>query len=225
MTDDYEVMSSRRHIEDARRGYSVGGGGGFVASVDYREVAIAQPVPRAAIPQVFEGYACRYDVIHDHKGRKEMFAKGCFNGSLFGVMLHIDHNLLLKKLGDQDDGNLELIDSDIALAFRLKLAPGDLDRLGGRNEMSVRYQEREVETRQIGGDAVRVIKSASLFEISAVYVGAVRKTFAIVRDASVSWFVQRRCQGRVSERGCIRRIAARDAWSPTCFVMMGLKGL
>ena len=179
---DYETLTARRDAEDARRGYSIGGGG-FVASVDYREV-FAPPTRHSINPQVFEGYACRYDVIHDYKGGKEMFAKGCFDGSLFGVMLHIDHNLLSKKLGDQDDGNLELIDGDVGLAFRLKLAPGDLDRLGGRNEMSVRYQERDVENRTIGGDTVRVIKSASLFEISAVYVGAVRKTFAIVRDAS-----------------------------------------
>ena len=133
-------------------------------------------------PKVLQGLACIYDLIHDHKGRKEMFAKGCFSGSLYGVMMYIDHNLLSKKLGDQDDGNLELFDCDIGLAFRLKLAPGHLVRIDGRDEMSVMYQERDVETRQIGSETIRVIKSAALIEISACYGGAVKKTFAVVRD-------------------------------------------
>jgi phage head maturation protease len=136
------------------------------------------------IPKVLSGFACVYNVIHRHKGRNEMFAKGCFNGSLHGVMFHIDHNLLSKKLGDQGDGNLEIFDTPIGLAFRLKLAPDDIERIGGRDQMSTMYQEREVEFQQIGNKSVRVIKSASLFEISVVYVGAVGKTFAVVRDAS-----------------------------------------
>jgi hypothetical protein len=72
---DYETMTARRDAEDAVRGYSIGGGGGFVASLDHREVNTPRPKRHSANPQVFEGYACRYDVIHDHKGRKEMFAK------------------------------------------------------------------------------------------------------------------------------------------------------
>jgi hypothetical protein len=185
MSDDYEVMASRRDIEDARRGYSIGGGGGFIAAVDRREVATQAPIRnRSANPQVLEGFACRYDEIHNHKGRKEMFLSGCFDGSLFGVIFNIDHDLLSKKLGDQDDGSLELTDNPIGLAFRLKLEPGHLDRIAGRNEMSPMYLERDVEIRQIAGQTVRVIKSASLVEISACYTGSVGKTFAVVRDAA-----------------------------------------
>jgi phage head maturation protease len=134
--------------------------------------------------KVLQGYACMYNVIHQHKGRKEMFEKGCFGDSLYSVFFLIDHEILSKKLGDQDDRDLELIDTDAGLAFRLALAPADFDRLGGRSEMSVRYHETVVETRKIGNETVRVIKSASLFEVSAVFEGAVRKTFAEIRDAS-----------------------------------------
>jgi phage head maturation protease len=137
----------------------------------------------STIPKVISGFACTYNVIHRYKGRNEMFARGCFDGSLHGIIMHIDHNMLSKRLGDQDDGSLEICDTPIGLAFRLTLAPGDLERIGGRDQMSVMYQEREVEYQNIGNGSVRVIKSGSLFEISAVYVGAVSKTFAVVRDA------------------------------------------
>jgi phage head maturation protease len=134
--------------------------------------------------KVLQGFACVYDVIHQHKDRKEMFEPGCFGDSLFSVFVIIDHQLLSKKLADQDDGTLELVDTEAGLAFRLTLSPDDFDRLDGRSEMSVRYHEHVVETRKIGTETVRVIKSASLFEISAVFEGAIRKTFAVIRDAS-----------------------------------------
>src|SRR5436190_6303103 len=73
--------------------------------------------------QILEGFCCLYNVEHRYKDRTEVFLPGCFTGSLFGVMFKIDHRLQEKKLGDQDDGSLELIDGDIGLAFRLKLTP------------------------------------------------------------------------------------------------------
>jgi phage head maturation protease len=207
---DYETMAERREHEDARRGYSIGGGG-FVAAVDHRQVVTQRPIRHSANPQVLQGFACLWDVIHDHKGRREMFAKGSFDGSLFGVMFHIDHDLLSKKLGDQDDGNLELIDTDIGLAFKLKLAPGDLERLGGRDELSVMYQERDVEIREIAGETVRVIKSAFLVEISAVFVGAIRKSFSVVRDANAVGLLKDDVNGFASEGAAVGvRRAFRD---------------
>jgi phage head maturation protease len=180
--DDFETMCAHRDREDSIRGYSRSYSG-FVVSVGHRPVA-PTPTHRSDSPQVCEGFACRYDLVHDHKGRKEMFAKGCFDGSLHGVFMGIDHNMLSKKLGDQDDETLELFDTPVGLAFRLKLSIGDLDLLGGRDQMSTMYQERNVELRQIGNETVRVITSASLFEVSAVFSGAVTKTFAVVRNAS-----------------------------------------
>jgi hypothetical protein len=157
-------------------------------------------------PKIIEGYACMYNVIHFYKNRYEMFAAGCFNGSLHGVIMHIDHNMLSKKLGDQDDGTLELFDTPVGLGFRLKVGIGDLERLGGRDQMSTMYQEREVELQTIGGKSVRVIKSAVLVEVSAVYVGNVSKTFAVVRDAR--------------SVGCLRDDATRSFPSGSAFAVL-----
>jgi phage head maturation protease len=134
--------------------------------------------------KVLQGFANRYGIIHVHKNRKEVFEKGCWGDSLYGVVFLIDHDVLGIKLGDQDDGTLELMDTDAGLAFRLTLSPDDFDRLDGRSEMSVMYKENVVETRTIDNETIRFIKSASLIEISAVFEGAIRKTFAVIRDAN-----------------------------------------
>jgi phage head maturation protease len=131
--------------------------------------------------KVLQGYACLYDVEHSYKGRREVFRKNCFSGSLYEVFFGIDHEYQKTKLGDQNDGSLELVDTDVGLAFRLAIAPSDLAKIADRDEVSVSYIEHDVEIRR---DGLRVIKSASLFEISAVHVGAMRTTHAIVRDAS-----------------------------------------
>jgi HK97 family phage prohead protease len=131
-------------------------------------------------PKILEGYAILYDVVHWWNGKQDIFQKGCFDGSLFDVMFLIDHVITSKKLGDQNNGSLELIDTDKGLAFRLKLAPGDLERIDGRSEMSPCYYVHNAETRK---DGVRVIKSASLLEVSACHVAAIRQTHAVIRDA------------------------------------------
>jgi HK97 family phage prohead protease len=177
-----ETATKSRALEDYRRGYSVSDSGGWVSRVDHRRIE-QTPITKSDRPQILEGFACLYGVKHFYKSRWEIFEKGCFNGPLDGVFFLIDHKFDTKKLGDVDDGTLELCDSDVGLGFRLKLEPGHVERLEGRDEISVSYIERDVETRKIDGDSVRVIKSASLFEISAVHVGSVRKTFAAVRDA------------------------------------------
>jgi phage head maturation protease len=132
--------------------------------------------------KVLEGFACLYGVPHHFRGRTDIFQKNCFKGSLYDVLFGIDHQYHKPKLGRQDDGTLELFDTDVGLACRVKLlAPGDLGRLDGRDELSVSYVVHDAEIRH---DGVRVIKSAILFEISAVHVGAMRTTHALVRDAN-----------------------------------------
>jgi HK97 family phage prohead protease len=179
---DYEKENKRREREDEQRGWSVSSGGGWISHIDHRHID-QTPTKRSDAPKVLDGFACLYGVKHFYKNRWEIFERGCFNGSLNGVFALVDHKFATKKLGDQDDDTLELLDTDVGLAFRLKLTPESLERLDGRDSMSCSYIEHEVETRKIGNDTVRVIKSASLFEISACYVGSVRNTFAVVRDA------------------------------------------
>jgi hypothetical protein len=148
-------------------------------SIKYQSIKYAPPIWPYK-PKVLEGYACLNNVPHWYEGRQDIFQKGCFEGSLFDVFFLIDHVLTSKPLGEQADGSLELIDSDIGLAYRLKLAPGDLERLDGRSEISPSYVVHNAEIRK---DGTRVIKSASMFEISACHQGAIRKTYAVVRDA------------------------------------------
>ena len=127
-----------------------------------------------------QGFAALYRVPHQYKGRTECFERNCFAGSLYDVMFGCDHDFLKKKLGDQNDGSLELVDTDIGLAFRLALKPGHLERLDGRDQVSVAYIEHDVSVR----DGVRYIKAASIVEISAVFVGAMTTTHAVVVGAN-----------------------------------------
>jgi hypothetical protein len=137
--------------------------------------------PKASAAQVLEGNAVVYNVVHNYKGRTEIFLPHCFDGSWEKeVFWGIDHVRTAKKLGDQNDDSLELVDSEMALAFRLKLSGDALQRIDGRDEVSPSYLETDVEVRS---DGVRVIKKAILLELSSVYVGAMRNTFAVVRDA------------------------------------------
>jgi Caudovirus prohead serine protease len=176
--EEYERRSRVRDFRDRKRGYSIMGAAGPITHVDDRPVKPSYK--RAGVPQILEGFACLYGVPHQYKGRTEIFERNCFAGSLYDVMFGIDHRYEQKKLGDQNDGSLELVDTDVGLAFRLKLEPGHLERLDGRDEVSVAYIEHDVIVRA----GVRVIRKASIFEVSAVHVGAMRTTHAVVRDAN-----------------------------------------
>ena len=158
---------------------------GYITSVDRRSVQ--QPVFRKAASRyeskTLDGFACLYNKPHMYKGNIEVFERGCFNKTLSSkqrVDFCIDH--LDYSLGNTDD-NLELFDTPKGLAFRLRTkSEEDLNRLNGRNAMSVKYAEHDVEFRKVADHDVRFIKSATLVECSAVYNGAVPKTHLIVRD-------------------------------------------
>ncbi len=161
------------------------GDGGFITSIDHR--SIQQPILRKSASRyeskVVEGNACLWLKPHRYKGCVDVFERGCFNDTLSSkkrVDFCIDH--LDYSLGNTDD-NLELVDTKDGLAFRLRTkSEADLNRLNGRNAMSVKYAEHEVEVRKIEDCDVRFIKSATLIECSAVFNGAVPKTHLIVRD-------------------------------------------
>jgi HK97 family phage prohead protease len=162
------------------------GDGGFITSIDHR--AVQQPVSRKAASRyeskTLDGFACLYNKPHMYKGNIEVFEPGCFNKTLSSkqrVDFCVDHEEY--SLGHTDD-NLELVDTKTGLAFRLRTkSEADLNRLNGRNAMSVKYAEHEVEVRKVEDCDVRFIKSATLIECSAVFNGCVPKTHIIVRDA------------------------------------------
>jgi phage head maturation protease len=129
-----------------------------------------------------QGFACLYSVRHHFRGGIDIFQRACFADSLRkfnDVMFGIDHQYQKPPLGRQEDDSLQLEDTDVGLAFRLALKPGHLELLGGRDQVSVACIPHEVEFR----DGARYIKSASIFEISAVFVGAMTTTHSVVVDA------------------------------------------
>jgi HK97 family phage prohead protease len=174
---DYEIASGFGDIE-----YS---DSGFVASIDGRSVHT--PVFRKSASRyeskTLDGFSCLYNKPHVYKNNIEVFDPGCFNKTLSSkqrVDFCVDHKEY--SLGNTDD-NLELVDTKTGLAFRLRVkSEADLNRLDGRNSMSVKYAEHEVEFRRVADCDVRFIKSATLIECSAVFNGAVPKTHLIVRD-------------------------------------------
>jgi Caudovirus prohead serine protease len=129
--------------------------------------------------QVLDGRVVIYGVPHWYEGRQDIFEAGCLAGSLDTVWMGCDHRYFEPPLGRQEDGSLELFDDDVALHFRLKLQPGHLERLDGRDEASAAYVVQSSEVR----NGIRHIKRAILVEISAVHVGALRQTHCYIRDA------------------------------------------
>jgi hypothetical protein len=132
--------------------------------------------------KIIQGYACLYGVTHWYwkNERLEVFEKGCFSGSLWGTWLCREHKYTERHIADQDDSSLELLDTDVGLAYRAKLKPGDLEWIDGRSEVSVSYVARHTEFR----NNVHVIKSAALLELSLCHVATLRETHAIVCDAN-----------------------------------------
>jgi hypothetical protein len=131
------------------------------------------------IERYLQGFACLYGVPHHFRGGIDIFQRGCFSDSLRrfnDVMYGIDHQYHKPKLGRQDDLSLELVDTDVGLAFRLALKAGHLELLDGRDQVSVAYIPHDIEFR----DGVRHIKCASIFEISSVYLGAMTTTHAVI---------------------------------------------
>jgi hypothetical protein len=129
---------------------------------------------------VIQGYACLWGVRHWYykNERFEVFEKGCFSG-LWGVWLCRDHTYTERAIAWQENGSLEILETEIGLAFRAKIQPKDIEWIGGRSEVSVSYFPEKTENR----NAVHVIKKAALLEISLCHVATERRSHAIVCNA------------------------------------------
>ena len=159
------------------------------ASRSQRNLPEPEPAPpiKTAVPfkwpdsgLALEGFACLYGVIHHFNGGRDIFQKGVFTELLRrfnDVFFGVDHCFENKPLGKEEDGSLELVDTDVGLAFRLAVNESHLELLAGRDQVSVAYVPQLTSIR---GDGVRIIKQANLFEISSVYVGAMTTTHAVV---------------------------------------------
>jgi hypothetical protein len=133
---------------------------------------------------IVQGWACLYGDKYKHfywkNERYEAFEEGCFAGSLWGAWLARDHNYTERRIATQDDGSLEILETEIGLAWRAKLKPGDLEWIDGRSEVSVSYFPKHTETR----NGVHTIVSAALLEISLCKVATQRAAHAIVCDSA-----------------------------------------
>src|SRR6266436_4824178 len=67
---------------------------------------------------VYQGFANLYNVKHEFNGGIDVFDRNCFSGSLYDVMFGVDHRCGRPVLGTQEDGTLELADTEVGLAFR-----------------------------------------------------------------------------------------------------------
>jgi phage head maturation protease len=136
----------------------------------------------SARKQILDGWAVHYNVVHTNfkTMRDELFLPGYFSGTIWGVLFQRDHLLSEKSMASQDDGDMELLDSDAGLAMRVHLNEGVFERLEGRRQLSVGYRTM---ASKIRSDGVKVIQRAALVEVSACNYAAVRQCFFDIRDA------------------------------------------
>jgi len=134
------------------------------------------------------GYATMYNKIHfGDRSQLEVFSPGCFARTLVSgkaVRAIIEHDEA-KVVGTTADV-LELRSDRNGLGFKcfLPYTPEgsvayDMVNQAVRCSMSVSYEVRVDEVRNIDGHDIRFIRDAELNEISFVKAGAVREAFAV----------------------------------------------
>lgn len=139
---------------------------------------------------VIAGYATRFNKAHEYKGHVDVFAVGCFartlcSGRAVRLLMHHDESKLVATTADA----LELHSDDKGLAFKCLLPStvnGTLAKMMvrrlGRAGMSVGYEIRDAETKEIEGCSVRILYDCDLVEISLVDRGAVPQAFAVLKQ-------------------------------------------
>jgi HK97 family phage prohead protease len=145
----------------------------------------ARRTPQLATVQgrSLRGYATRYSKAFVNGGRFCVFQKGCFARSLCDstpIRFLVEHreSELIATTADR----LELCPDDEGLAFHLSLEDDDSSRRvadmvnsGLKTGMSMGFRVEHYEDAQIAGENVRIIKDATLNEISLVGAGAVKQ--------------------------------------------------
>ena len=190
--------------------------GGIVFGDRDRPPVARRPAERRSMARPgIQGFATVYNRVHVHKGRLEAFAPGCFARSICGdraIRFLIGHQnaRLVATRADR----LELADCDTGLAFRLAVP----DTEEGREALeavetyeqcacSVGYEERHVDTRVIEGESIRIIRDASLDEISIVRRAAVKETFCTVIDlANASSLREHIRSGYIGMDGALQKL-------------------
>lgn len=139
------------------------------------------------------GVATRFNKVHRHKGRLEVFSPGCFAKALVDqstIRFLIGHDEG-KCIATTNGGGLKLASDDVSLTFALEAPRTELADIllrevksGARVNMSVGYDSVEYVDRTYDGETVRFVTAARLSEISAVTTGAVKGAYVELANAN-----------------------------------------
>lgn len=165
------------------------GGGGFVSAVDGKSIAA---VPHEEIRQHLQGYALRWRSLIEQNGKYFYFLPHSIKNPMWGEAkrLLFDHNegeVIATTLS-----GLQLHCDDHGLAMRLVIGNDPARRKayetvksGERTALSVGVTMRG-EFVEVDGIRVKMVKSATLEEISLVPRGACKPAFCSLIDADES---------------------------------------
>jgi HK97 family phage prohead protease len=231
--DDYEVMSRRRDQEDARRGYSISGGGGWVRSIESR--TIAPPVSPVVIDtdtrNVVIGYSLLFNQIIQHgNGTLMMVRPTAFKDLQSGTTKYFQHqhdnNIRVASTKDY----LTLHADEIGIAFKLYIPSTELGRqtrdfvrTNTKQSMSAHFSATNYEKHIVeDGIEVCLVLEAELHEISICETGANSDAFAVLVEDSAEWVTDMCRSMRMSDemnrshvRRALRRLEALRDSSPS----------
>ncbi|MCK1640462.1 HK97 family phage prohead protease [Bradyrhizobium sp. 157] len=169
------------------------GGGGYIAAVDGRKVAPSYVKSNVSADRyVIQGYAVRWNkLIHVNDKEFAWVAPYAIRDPMRGVKrLHFDHDES-RTIGTTSDG-LVLIADDYGLAMRFY--PRDdvavhreavtTVRDNGRTALSVGITFENKQFEDYNGKRVRIVRDATLNEISLVPNGACREAYCVLIDKS-----------------------------------------
>ncbi|MBP0116275.1 HK97 family phage prohead protease [Bradyrhizobium vignae] len=165
------------------------GGGGFVAAVDGK--SLSQTSDGGEVRQHLQGYALRWRSLIEQAGKYFYFLPHSIKNPMWGEpkRLLFDHNEGTVYATTQT--GLELFCDDNGLAMRLVVGNDSMRRKafdtvknGERTALSVGVIMHGDEYVQVDDDTrVRMVRSATLQEISLVAEGACRQAFCGLIDA------------------------------------------
>lgn len=181
-----------------RRNYEIAAGrpldleygvGGFVTAVDGKSISFANE--KEEVRQHLQGYALRWRSVIEQGGRYFYFMPNSIKNPMWGEpkRLLFDHQEGTVYATTQT--GLELYCDDNGLAMRLVVGSDDMSRKafetvknGERTALSVGVIMHGDEYVQVAdGNRVRVVRSATLEEISLVAAGACQQAFCGLIDA------------------------------------------
>ncbi|MCK1357351.1 HK97 family phage prohead protease [Bradyrhizobium sp. 199] len=164
------------------------GGGGFVSAVDGKSISVAQP--NEEVRQHLQGYGLRWRTIVEYKGQLIYFEPHAIKNPMWGEpkRLLFDHDE--SEIYATTQSGLQLHCDDYGLAMRLVIGKDPKRRKayetvkrGERTALSAGLIMHGGEFFDIEGARIKVIKSATLEELSLVPVGACKPAFCGLIDA------------------------------------------